>query len=154
EAVSAAWSEGKDHPGARGSAVLSCTVDATRALNCGLMRETETGLGLGRAALALASQFRVAESETDFLQRRRDTPFLLPVNFGLAAEHEPLNRLTAGENPVELPEPPPTLVQSIYPEAARRAHTSGVAVVTCTMQANAPANCVVTSETPAGAGFG
>lgn len=154
EAVQAAWLEGKNHPGARGRAVLSCTVDAERALDCQAVRESEAGLGLGRAAMALASQFRVSASEQDFLTRHSTTPFLLPVNFGLAARYEPLNRFTAGDTPIVIPSPPPTMIRAIYPQGALAAHQSGEATVTCTLRTSGPATCAITSETPSGAGFG
>lgn len=128
-AVNAAWSEGKDHAGARGRAVLSCTVLPTRALNCRVLRETSENLGLGRAALALVPQFRVAESDESFVARHSDAPFLMPFNFGMGALYEPLNRFTDGSTPIHVPDPPAAAVALVYPSAARAAHLSGSAEV-------------------------
>lgn len=79
-------------------------------------------MGFGRAALALAPQFRVAGFDTDFIEHHRTTPFLMPVNFGFATVFEPLNRLSDGETPIHFPTPPPSIVRSIYPQAARGEH--------------------------------
>lgn len=154
DAVRAAWPEGRTHSEARGRAVLNCTVNEDRSINCSLLRESQEGLGFGHAALALSSQFRVSQFAVAFIERHRATPFLLPVNFGFGAIYEPLNRFTAGDRPIQFEEPPPMVVGVIYPPAARNAHVSGVAVVTCTIRVIGPAECAVTSETPEGQDFG
>lgn len=153
DAVRAAWPEGASHPNVRGRATLSCTVTQDRALSCTLVRESQTGLGLGRAALALAPQFRVLASESAFVERHRATPFLLPVNFGFAPSYEPISRVTTGETSVVI-SPPAAVVSTVYPPRARAAHISGVAIVTCTARSEGAPNCVLKSEAPAGQGFG
>jgi hypothetical protein len=154
EAVRAAWREGATQPNVRGRAVLSCTVRQDRTLDCVLARESREGLGLGRAAVALSTQFKVSEHDTGFVQRHGATPFYLPVNFGFDAAREPLNRITSGMSPFRFPAPPPAVVRTIYPHAARDTGVPGDVTVTCTVRDNATPDCVVTSETPTGQGFG
>lgn len=153
-AVAAAWPEGQAQSNLRGRASLSCTVETNRTLDCSLVRESRDSLGLGRAALALSSQFRVAEHETDFIARHNEAPFVLAVNFGFAPLYEPLNVNIAGDAPLRFPPPPQQIVEAVYLRSARDAGLSGSAVITCTLSEEQTRLCALTHEDPPGQGFG
>ena len=137
----------------RGRGVLSCRVKSDRGLACTPFAETPAGMGFGAAALELSTQFRVSAFDEDFIARHRDEPFWLPVNFGASADQEPLSTAYVGPQPFGL-RVASEIVQSIYPEAARAAGITGEVLLLCTLQANAPLDCAIESETPPQWGFG
>jgi hypothetical protein len=136
----------------RARGILSCRVKEDRGLDCELAHETTAGVGA--AALALASAFTVAESSEAFALRYRTQRFLLPINFGFAAQFEPVSTAISGLEPIEWPAPPWEMMQTIYPQEARAQGIEGIVELTCALGARLGTVCEVDSEQPAGWGFG
>ena len=153
EDVRAAWGDAA-RLGGRARGVLSCLVKDDRGLDCQLVRETPENLGVGVAALALASAFAVAEGSAAFVEEHRTARFILPINFGFASQFEPVGVGHEGLGPIDGPPPPQEVIDAIYPAAARAQGVDGTVGLTCTLRSVPPAQCEIENEQPTGWGFG
>lgn len=138
--------------GIRARAVLGCTTNADRTLDCAVMREAPANRGIGAAALTLSRLFVVAEGDQEFVRKHRNRRFTLPINFGFPRDATPVGAHDG--TLIELPDFHPAVTAQFYPPAARDAGIEGRATVLCTMPADGAGVCTVESERPAGKGFG
>jgi TonB family protein len=136
----------------RGRAVLACTVRQDHRLNCENHSERPAGRGFGAAAMALSPQFRVAESYSDFADRHRVEPFLLPIFFGDESAMVPTDVFFTGLEPMRMP--PLTLGPRDLYSAAAPPTSRGTVIALCTVQDPPSAACVIEQETPLGQGLG
>lgn len=138
----------------RARAVLQCRVNLNRTLACEPLLATPADMGFAEAAMQLSTRFRVAELSSEFITAHTTDAFLLPVNFGASANEEPLSMYYSGAGPILFAEPPPHVIQQIYPPGAAAQRIAGRASILCTLRAGQNASCAVESESPAGWGFG
>jgi TonB family protein len=140
-----------------GRGVVTCTVNARGAMeNCAVSEDTPAGYGFGAAALSLTGSFRL------HMQGGPISPggqVRIPLGFRLPSGETPTPPAPEGTLPAPhwAAEPTRTQVTAAYPVGstpqATRVH--GWVVLDCTTDEHGvAAACAVTSEDPAGHGFG
>jgi hypothetical protein len=147
EAVQAALPASVVEQQVRGRSVLSCRINGDRTLACEALMEVPAGQGFEQAALDLSHMFRIAESDIAFVERYRDRPFLLPVNFGAEPEQTPLNTVFAGVGPIVLPTV--QVPYDYYPARAASVGIIGDVVISCSL-VDARLACRTVEESPEG----
>jgi hypothetical protein len=110
------------------------------------------GSGFSSAAMVLATLFRVAEGDREFIANHTTEPFILPISFNSPPEITPVNRYHAGLGPLTLP--PLRVSLDTLPERAQAAGIRGTGVALCTIQTGMAITCEVESETPRDWGVG
>jgi TonB family protein len=137
--------------GVEGYAVDHCQVLKDGSLtNCQTIKETPDRLGFGKAALGLASRFRVAPEWTR-APDRGDLWVDLPIRFEPPGPTS--TRWVAA--PIWLVGVDPDSAPKLFPpEAAAKGLTSGVGVARCTVQADGSlTDCAPETADPDGLGF-
>lgn len=136
----------------RGKALLSCTIKSDRGITCAAVSEFPVDEGFGAAAVDLASLFRVAAHDTNFIDQHRQRPFLLPISFGDDPLNSPIDvsrdDLPANATPFLTPE----LTARFYPSAAAPTNPRGEVILRCT--ADGQVACSVYYENPRNLAFG
>ncbi|HEX8569984.1 MAG TPA: TonB family protein [Caulobacteraceae bacterium] len=133
--------------GLTGLAALDCEVTQEGALKgCRVATESPEGRGFGRAAVSLASKFKVEPPGP--APDNRKIMVRVPVTFSPGdAEGRQIAKPEWGRLPLA--------EQVVYPPKAKAAKVNGSAVLACTVAAGGQLQgCTVAKETPAGMGFG
>lgn len=149
--VDAAWP--KDAAGlASGQAALRCALDKTGVLRgCNVISESPRGRGFGKAAQALARDFRITFAPEDAKSVKN---FKIDVPFRFRDPALPdARKLT---KPRWIRTLSPEGMVAVYPEAAIKAGVkTGVGAATCTVTATGElTDCQAAREEPAGLDFG
>lgn len=134
--------------GAIGTVLLSCSVTEERRIQCTMVREYPGGYGFGEAALSLIPQFRVADHDTEFIERHSRGRFLLPITLGATPTEVPTYASRDGLGANVLPPVSPRILAQFYPPNG--GGSNGEAVLRC----NSALTCEVDYESPVGHGFG
>ena len=132
--------------------VLGCRAREDLSLDCEVVRETPAGIGVGAASLAVSRLLRIASRDARFAVDYRRKRFSVPILFGHPPGWQPVGGYDGA--PIQMPEPPREFVDAIYPAAARNAGIEGAVELACVLATSGPGRCAVTSERPAGRGFG
>lgn len=142
-----------------GKAVLDCLVNVDGTFDCEIGSEEPSNWGFGAAAIEVAKYFLVAEKAVNGM-RTADGRITVPVTFAprnCAATPSPiaLGDATLVTAPLWLKKPSAGERARYYPRRALERGKRGHANVRCLIAlSGALTNCVTTSETPAGWGFG
>jgi TonB family protein len=149
--IDAAWP--KDAAGlASGQAALRCNLDKTGVLrSCDVISESPRGRGFGKAAQALAKDFRITFAPED---AKAVKTFKIDVPFRFRDPALPdARKLT---KPRWIRTLSPEGMVAVYPEAAIKAGVkTGEGAVTCTVTATGELiDCQAAREQPAGLDFG
>ena len=142
-----------------GKAVLDCLVNADGSFHCAVGSEEPGNWGFGAAAMEVARHFLVAEKAANGMSAV-DGRLSIPITFAprnCIATPSPiaLGGAMLITNPIWLAKPSIRDREQFYPQRALESAKPGHAVVRCLIALDgALTNCVTTSETPSGWGFG
>lgn len=136
---------------ASGRAVIECKVSGRGLLQfCQVLEETP-GQQYGKAALAIATRFRMGPKDRAGLATV-GRQVRIPLTWMLTS---PTDSATVIQSPHWIRRPSGNDMAGLYPRAAMDKGLSGRATIVCRILANGRlADCNVVEETPAGMGFG
>lgn len=134
-----------------GRAVIECKVSSRGLLQfCQVLEETP-GEQYGKAALAVASRFRLGPTDRAGLATA-GRKVRIPLSWTLTAPTDPANVI---QSPHWIRRPSGNDLASNYPRAALNKGLSGSATIVCRILANGRlTDCNLVEEAPAGMGFG
>ncbi len=134
-----------------GRAVIECKVSSRGLLQfCQVLEETPGEL-YGKAALAVASRFRLGPTDRAGLATA-GRKVRIPLSWTLTAPTDPANVI---QSPHWIRRPSGNDVASLFPRAAIQKGLSGKATIVCRILVNGRLTaCAVVEETPLGMGFG
>jgi len=138
---------------ASGRVVLRCRVLSDGSImDCDTTLEAPAGQGFARAARGLTRYFKVA-SNWSATKTTKDLYVSLPFDFRDPAQPSPAVEVV---DPEWLQSADPRMAGKLFPdEAAKAGYKTGVAVVDCALTHEGRlTGCSVSSENPAGLGFG
>jgi TonB family protein len=134
-----------------GHSTMRCTVTAAGTLtNCVVTEETPAGQGFGAAELSISSKLRMQPQTADGRPVEGAT---VDVPVAWRIDDHPTPPLLPSPHWVRTPNGDD--FARVYPSAAMRRGIEGHTTMRCDVKADGTlTNCVVTEETPKGAGFG